>query len=402
MTKNDIKERFIDVKNFLRGHLDDLFNHSGISAGFFAYVGVVIAVFIPVTIFMLQDNAIIDVDYLVISDAVVGLPELLEQILMIAFLSLAFLIMNSIKRRGPIRRFILLVLLSGMIVFSVRLGYHSTEALNNAFNWLYDVPSFNDNNPSSTPVLDNMGNVKINTGTPLSEDDSSKIMDLIDIGTRKQLRLAYLRCGSVSMQQKKWSMLWDDSKTYEFLARDDFAMYAVLYLAYAQKGFLNFSNHMIDFYNIEQVGVGCSIIQPLLFGYANEHATWRKKMWLNAISEYVKAAVTDDSEKRFDKYECWFGTLAYYVVVSPTVVGDAELDELSKVLWQLFKTDGIYREMPEVIKRVQPNVAKFYRLISETNSYSEFGEEIRKEISNNCDNLMKETLEFEKCEELGV
>ena len=68
----------------------------------------------------------------------------------------------------------------------------------------------------------------------------------------------------------------------------------------------------------------------------------------------------------------------------------------------MFKTDEIYREMPEVIKRAQPNVVKFYRLISETNSYSEFSEKIRKEISNNCDNLMKEALESEKRDELSV
>ena len=100
-------------------------------------------------------------------------------------------------------------------------------------------------------------------------------------------------------------MLWNDSKTYEFLAKDDFVMYVTLYLsflsripdedmAYAEKGLLNISDHMIDFYN-------------------------------------TKVAVDDDSEKRFDKYKCWFGTLSYYIMVSPTIVKSAELDELSKM-----------------------------------------------------------------------
>lgn len=90
MTENDLKEYFIWVKNFLSKHLRNFLDYKGIPAGFFAYLGVVVAVFIPVTIFMLQDSAIFDIDYLVISDAAIGLPTLLENVLSISFLALAF------------------------------------------------------------------------------------------------------------------------------------------------------------------------------------------------------------------------------------------------------------------------------------------------------------------------
>ena len=285
-------------------------------------LGVIVTIFIPIVVLVIQDGAELRIDKLVIMHEVLSLDwyiGMLFATLVLVFLKVSF-------EGNAIVQKITSVLLALLLALLMLCSYAMYQ---NSVSWIGDVPISvsSDNTSISNPTLNSF----------LSENDfenfaivrPSKISSY-----KKRARLSYINnAKTISQKELYWEIFWNDSlrlvvNAGSNMEDDDQKI--------ADQSFKIFQNHIKEIGSHVDETEQCSILSSTLVMLKFENKTWRAKLWSSLISEYIINALINMNIYDGTR-SCWLYSLPeYFAKVRLDIGSDENLEILAKSLGEGF------------------------------------------------------------------
>lgn len=342
-----------------------------------ACLGVMVAVFVPIVVFVMQEGVELRIDRLVIVDRVLSLNwyvGLFSVILVVVFVK-----MLMSDRENMISGALNLIL----IVLLLLLVGCSCSIFHNSMLWLNDVPisTANDNAYTSNPSLSDF----------LAEErDGYVAVRVNNISSyKKRNRLAYINnVGAAVGRESLWEVLLNDKNIYEYEGKNDFWLYLREYYIFlavtdsegvVRRGFENLKIHVKDFGAYVDESNNCSYVPTTLLMLKYEKENWKAELWSELAAQYMATAISDVGVYSNTR-TCWLGSLPDYLSREEYGVGDEEhLGLLTNALWVAFNSFEIQNSQYRAAfySDVPSYIVDFYNKLASAEKYEDFYDYVR-------------------------
>ena len=341
-----------------------------------ACLGVVVAAFVPIMVFVMQEGIELRIDKLVVIDNVLSLNWYVWILFAIILVVLAKMLVDGKKNLFSglvnIVLILLLLLLTGC----------SYVAFRNSVMWLSDVPASvaTDNTYTSNPLLSEYFSGDLNkfVGVRVNEIPDYK----------KRSRLKYIqKIDSVEEKESLWEMFWNDNNSYEYEAKNDFWIYLGEYYDFlrttsdeevVRRGFETMKVHVKDLGSYTDESNHCSYVSSTLLNVKDGEDDWRVELWSELVAQYIAVALSEVNVYSNTR-ACWLGSLPWFLNNEVLGIDENEhLGVLTNALWNAYNSFEVQNSVSHAFfyDDVPEYIVGFYNVLIESKSAEEFYERV--------------------------
>lgn len=347
--------------NIVRTKIEDFELPSDVILGCFSAI---VTAFIPIAIFVMQDGVEIRLDKFVVVNDVLSLNWYVA----IFFVFIVAIVIKGIfiKKKSMLRGIVNILLLFIFALFLLC----SIVVFKNSIMWLSDVPVSvaSDNSYTSNPTLSEFLPSELGAVVGVRPENT--------VSYKKRSRLSYIeKSNSLDKKESLWEMFFNDEKTYEYEAKNDFWLYLREYYLFldsiddgkiAKRGFDNIKTHVKDLGVYVDEGAQCMYMSSTLVMLKDKTSTWKVGLWSELIAEYVSVALTR-ADLHSETRMCWLASLPQYLLDERLDVGGEEhLRLLADALWSAYNSFEVQTSQTHAVfySDVPQEIVDFYAALS--------------------------------------
>ncbi|MBQ6149822.1 hypothetical protein IJI86_02500 [Candidatus Saccharibacteria bacterium] len=345
----------------------------------FSCLGLIVAIFIPISILLLENGVEIRIDRLVMINDILSFQW---------FFGLLFLLILMVLIKIPIEgKNFLVARIFDLILFVLlfMLFTCSFVIFKNTISWLNDIPISlsTDNAYTSNPTLDSF--------LPTEKDKPLAVRLRGVPSYKKKTRITYIENTNFTREQElRWEMFLNDANTYKYEGGNDFWIYIREYYIFlnsivdsekeiASRGFKNINAHVKDIGASVGDSNDCMYMESTLLQLRFENVDWRAEMWAELVAKYMAVALIDLGVRE-DTRMCWLGSLPDYLLTEESGIGgDGHLKLLANALWNSFNSFEVQNSESRVMfySDVPQYIVDFYTTLSGSANADDFYEYVK-------------------------